>query len=118
MSPAAGSGVPGAVPVENADVDTASDDYATRFRGAVGAWFLAEQARATRELLAGLPRGATVLDVGGGHAQLTPMLLEAGYVVTVVGSQPGADVQLRPFVRDGRVRFETGKYQIPSAEIE
>ncbi|MBI1797742.1 MAG: class I SAM-dependent methyltransferase [Candidatus Eisenbacteria bacterium] len=93
---------------ERADVDTASDDYATRFAGGVGRWFLAEQARATRALLADLPGGATVLDVGGGHAQLTPMLLEAGYDVTVVGSGPGADRQLRPFIARGAVRFATG----------
>jgi SAM-dependent methyltransferase len=93
---------------ENADVDTASDDYASRFAGAVGRWFLDEQARATRTLLEDLPRGASVLDVGGGHAQLTPMLLEAGYQVTVIGSEPGADVQLRPFVTRGAVRFDLG----------
>jgi SAM-dependent methyltransferase len=99
---------PAAAPIENADVDTASDDYATRFAGAVGRWFLDEQARATRALLADLPRGATVLDVGGGHAQLTPMLLDAGYAVTVIGSEPGAEVQLRPFLARGAVRFEVG----------
>ena len=97
----------GHAPVENADVATASDDYASRFAGSVGAWFLAEQARTTREMLADLPRGAQVLDVGGGHAQLTPMLLEAGYQVTVLGSGPGADHQLVPFLARG-VRFETG----------
>jgi SAM-dependent methyltransferase len=110
VSPAAAAdSTPGApAPVEKADVGTASDDYASRFAGAVGRWFLDEQARATRALLADLPRGASVLDVGGGHAQLTPMLLEAGYRVTVIGSEPGADVQLRPFVTRGAVRFDVG----------
>jgi len=28
------------------------------------------------------------LDVGGGHAQIAPLLIEAGYAVTVVGSNP------------------------------
>src|SRR5690348_10446475 len=64
---------------ETADVETSSDDYARRFAGTVGAWFLERQADATRELLADLPHGAKVVDVGGGHAQLTPMLVEAGY---------------------------------------
>jgi SAM-dependent methyltransferase len=99
---------PAPATIEDADVVTASDDYASRFSGPVGAWFLAEQARATRALLGDLPRGARVLEVGGGHAQLTPMLLEAGYQVTVIGSGPGADHRLRPFVERGAVRFETG----------
>jgi SAM-dependent methyltransferase len=92
--------------LETADVDTASDDYARRFAGPVGRWFLDLQAQTSRALLADLPHGATVLDVGGGHAQLTPMLLEAGFAVTVIGSGPGADRQLAPFLARG-VRYES-----------
>src|SRR5262245_53053861 len=55
--------VPGAR--EEADVATSSADYARRFAGGVGAWFLEVQAKATVELLAPWP-GASVLDVGGG----------------------------------------------------
>lgn len=108
---------PDAAPgLETADVDTASDDYARRFAGPVGRWFLDEQANATRALLADLPRGATVLDVGGGHAQLTPMLLDAGFDVTVIGSGPGADRQLAPFLARG-VRYQSADLlALPCAE--
>ncbi|MDQ2673475.1 MAG: methyltransferase, partial [Chloroflexota bacterium] len=71
---------------EDADVESSSEAYARRFAGPVGQWFLELQARLTLESLAGLPPGATILDVGGGHAQLAPPLVEAGYRVTVVGS--------------------------------
>ncbi len=94
---------------ETADVETSSADYAARFAGPVGAWFLAVQARATLELLADLPSGATVLDVGGGHAQLTPALVEARYQVTVVGSDAAARARLTPWTADGRVRFEVAE---------
>jgi SAM-dependent methyltransferase len=91
---------------ETADVETASPDYARRFAGPVGEWFLERQARATVELLSGLRRGARVLDVGGGHAQLTPALLAAGYEVVVVGSAPSCAERLSPWLGGGRCRFD------------
>jgi SAM-dependent methyltransferase len=94
---------------ETADVETSSADYAARFAGPVGAWFLEVQARATLELLADLPSGAAVLDVGGGHAQLTPALVEARYRVTVVGSDAAAGARLTPWTADGRIRFEVAE---------
>jgi len=53
---------------ETADIETASEDYARRFAGEVGAWLLQLQALATLQMLAAYP-GAAVLD-GGGHGQL------------------------------------------------
>ncbi len=70
---------------ETADIETASDDYASRFSGSVGEYFLDVQAQLTLELLQDMP-GASVLDVGGGHAQLTTPLARNGYNVTVTGS--------------------------------
>ena len=71
------------------DVETSSDGYARRFAGGVGAWFLEAQARITLDLLAPWPR-ARVLDVGGGHAQLTGPLVEAGLRRDVYGSDAAA----------------------------
>lgn len=81
------SGAPSAGPPwrGSADVETSSDAYADRFAGEVGAWFLEVQAATALELLAPWP-GARVLDVGGGHGQLAPPLLNHGYDVTVAGS--------------------------------
>lgn len=91
---------------EDADVESSSELYARRFAGPVGQWFLDLQARLTLECLAGLPRGSTVLDVGGGHAQLAPPLLEAGYQVTVVGSDASCGTRLASLTAAGRCRFE------------
>ena len=91
---------------EDADIGTSSDDYARRFRGAVGRWFLETQTRLTLKLLCELPAGASILDVGGGHAQIAPPLVEAGYEVTVVGSDPICGVRLEPLTASGRYRFE------------
>jgi len=70
---------------ETADIETASDDYASRFAGSVGKYFLDVQASLTLDVLHDLPR-ASVLDVGGGHGQLTMPLATHGYDVTVTGS--------------------------------
>jgi SAM-dependent methyltransferase len=70
---------------EAADIETSSEEYASRFAGPVGELFLDIQQQAVLELLAPWP-GARVLDVGGGHAQLAPPLVRSGYRVTVAGS--------------------------------
>ncbi|CAN5754632.1 hypothetical protein BH24GEM1_BH24GEM1_16630 [soil metagenome] len=98
-------------PREDADVESSSETYARRFAGPVGRWFVDSQTRITLDCLAGLPPGATVLDVGGGHAQVAPPLVEAGYEVTVVGSDPSCGARLRPLVSDGRCRFDVGDLQ-------
>lgn len=92
---------------ETPDIETSSDDYAARFGGPVGAWLLAVQEAATVELLAGLG-GRRVLDVGGGHGQLTGPLLALGYEVTVFGSDPRCAGRIRPFLDGARCRFEAG----------
>lgn len=68
-----------------ADVETSSDEYARRFSGEVGRFFLDVQNSTVLDLLAPWS-GTTVLDVGGGHAQLAPALVERGFRVTVAGS--------------------------------
>ena len=92
---------------EAPDVETSSDAYAKRFSGKAGAFFLERQERVVLDLLAD-KRGVTVLDVGGGHGQLTGPLTAAGNQVTVIGSTPGCEarVHLDPRARD--VRFVTG----------
>jgi ubiquinone/menaquinone biosynthesis C-methylase UbiE len=96
---------------ENADVDSSSDQYARRFSGAVGRWFLDVQTRITLDALAGLPHGATVLDVGGGHAQVAPPLIAAGYRVTVAGSDPSCGNRLLPWTSIGQCRFDVADLQ-------
>src|SRR6476660_3071093 len=97
--------------VENADIGTSSEDYARRFAGAVGRWFVETQSRMTLSLLGSLPIGASILDVGGGHAQIAPPLIEAGYEVTVVGSDPVCSARLQPWLSTNRCRFEVANLQ-------
>jgi SAM-dependent methyltransferase len=91
----------------DADVETSSAAYARRFEGPVGRWFLDVQARTTLELLRPR-RGSPVLDVGGGHAQLTGPLVEAECDVTVYGSADSCSERLQDWVRSGQARFRSG----------
>lgn len=92
---------------ETADIETSSDDYATRFAGPAGQWMLEVQERLTLDLLAGFA-GATVLDVGGGHGQIARPLCAAGHAVTVLGSAASCRHRIADLVDAGRCRFEVG----------
>jgi SAM-dependent methyltransferase len=82
--------------------------YALRFAGPVGRWFLERQAALVLDLLGPWP-GAHVLDVGGGHGQLTRPLLEAGFDVTVLASSPDAcSADVRDLAEAGLIRVEHG----------
>jgi SAM-dependent methyltransferase len=77
------------------DVESSTDHYALRFRGSTGRWFLERQEATVLEILSGLGPSLRILEVGGGHAQLTPALVRAGHRVTVQGSSPGCAARLR-----------------------
>lgn len=81
--------------LETADIETSSDGYASRFSGEVGEWFLDKQLQITKKFL----ESGTILDVGGGHAQLANPLSKAGYNVTVVGSDEACKARLAPSVQ-------------------
>jgi ubiquinone/menaquinone biosynthesis C-methylase UbiE len=69
------------------DVETASEGYAGRFRSPVGQWLLSVQEQGVRRLLEACGSGPLdVLEIGGGHGQLTELFLSAGHRVTVQGS--------------------------------
>ena len=92
---------------ETADVETATDDYASRFSGPVGTWMLEVQEHAVNTLL-GAPEGRTLLDVGGGHGQLAGPLARAGWRVTVQGSDEVCARRIAPLIKAGTVQFATG----------
>lgn len=92
---------------ETADIETSSDGYATRFAGGVGKWFLNVQEQATLRMLAPYP-GATVLDVGGGHGQMTGALVACGFDATVVGSNPLCAKRIQHYLDARRCSFEVG----------
>jgi ubiquinone/menaquinone biosynthesis C-methylase UbiE len=107
----AASSAPGLTLVrETPDVETSSDGYASRFRGAAGAYFLSVQQRGLEALLArDAPlRETTVLDVGGGHGQLAAPLAAHGCHVTVVGSTPECRVRIVGAGSGQRIQFVAG----------
>lgn len=92
--------------IETADIETASDDYATRFSGDIGDYFLAVQTEITLRLLKSFPM-ASVLDIGGGHAQLAVPLVRNGYDVTVTGSDNICRKRLDMLLPKGSFSYQT-----------
>ncbi len=70
----------------------------------MGRFFLEVQSALTLALLQPFPR-ASILDVGGGHGQLTGPLVDAGFDVTVLGSDPSCEARVRTWTGAGRARF-------------
>lgn len=91
--------------IETADIETASDDYATRFSGAVGEYFLSVQYNITRSFL-GQDLHISILDIGGGHAQLAVPLAQDGFRVTVTGSDESCRQRLDRELPGGSYAFE------------
>ena len=87
------------------DVETASEDYARRFAGVVGEYFLEVQTKTVLDLLAPWPL-ARVLEVGGGHAQLAGPLIERGFQVTVTGSEEACRERLDRSLPPGSFGFQ------------
>lgn len=101
---------------EDADVETASPDYASRFDSPTGRWMLDVQRDIVFDLLRDL-RSSSVLEIGGGHAQLAPALAEGGHAVSVLASSPMAiGVALRASAEAGRLRVITGDLRNPPVE--
>jgi ubiquinone/menaquinone biosynthesis C-methylase UbiE len=102
--------------LESPDIETASADYAQRFAGEVGGYFLDTQTRAVLELLTPWPR-ARVLDVGGGHGQIAAPLVARGYDVTVVGSNQRCRERLDLLLKPGSFAFVSGNIlELPFAD--
>lgn len=94
-------------PRETPDIETSTDAYAGRFTGPVGTWLLDVQWAAIRGLLDDGP-GSHVLELGGGHGQITGSLLDHDYRVTVLGSTPACAKRTRPFLEQHRCAFHAG----------
>jgi hypothetical protein len=95
------------------DIETASEDYARRFAGKVGDYFLKVQSSTVLKLLGPGP-GLTVLDVGGGHAQLAVPLVGSGFEVTVTGSDAICRRRLDGRLSPGSFHFQvSGLLRLP-----
>jgi len=94
---------------ETADIESSTDAYAQRFAGPTGQWMLSRQESITQALLRHCgKKGATVLDVGGGHGQLAIPLGKSGFDVTVLGSSPACAHRLQAAIDKNQCRFRTG----------
>lgn len=103
---------------ETADIETSSDDYASRFSGNVGEYFLQIQLDILLSLL-GPQRGQKkkILDVGGGHAQLAVPLVKRGYDTTVTGSHDSCRRRLAEQLPEGGYTYQTcDMLQLPFAD--
>lgn len=98
---------PDQTPPETADVETSSDDYASRFAGKTGEWMLKVQGGIAMSFLKDIPN-ATVLDVGGGHGQIATPLSRNGFKVTVLGSDESCKQRIEGLVDNGKCGFKTG----------
>lgn len=92
---------------ETADIETSSDDYASRFSGAIGDWLLKIQENATLKMLSPYA-GASILDVGGGHGQLTSTLVRNGFCVTVLGSDESCKTRISSLIDQRMCDFKVG----------
>lgn len=89
------------------DIHSSTDDYATRFRGEVGQWFLKVQETGTQKLLSGKPP-MTILDAGGGHGQNIEGLLRAGHKITVLGSDASCKKRIQNYIDHSGIQFAEG----------
>lgn len=84
---------------ETPDVHTSSSEYRRRFEGGGRLALLRQEDGVARLLRAVGDAPLAVLDVGGGHAQLTEVLHRAGHRVVVHGSSPDCFAWIAPMVR-------------------
>ena len=91
---------------ETPDIASSSEDYASRFSGSVGRFFLETQNKIISQFIGAQP--TRVLDVGGGHAQLAPILHSAGHEVTILGSDGSCEELLKRAMPRNSYQFVTG----------
>lgn len=68
---------------------------------------LSVQEKIVLDLLGG-QKNLSILDVGGGHGQLSLPLARGGYDVTVLGSSAECAQRIKTEVESGKIRFQVG----------
>ena len=85
------------------DVASSSNEYAKRFAGEAGAYFLETQKNCVVKLLSNLVlpnENPKILELGGGHCQLLDTYLDLGFFVTIQGSDE------RSFIRPTELGYK------------
>jgi len=78
---------------ETPDIETASDDYASRFAGAAGVFFMDTQ-NSTVERVLGSDCKGVAIELGGGHGQLVSILEKAGCDIIEYSSNANCHIML------------------------
>jgi len=92
---------------ETPDVESSTDNYATRFTGEIGEWFLHVQSNATYYCLADMDPGK-VLDAGGGHGQNVRTVLSLHHQMYILGSKVSCKHRVQEKIDAREVHFELG----------
>lgn len=101
---------------ETADIHSSTEEYAQRFSGSVGEFFLKRQEDSILKLLKDKDI-KSVLDVGGGHAQIALPLAKSGYNVTVLGSEQSCSSRLSSALNSNSLAFQVGNLiELPFAD--
>jgi ubiquinone/menaquinone biosynthesis C-methylase UbiE len=104
---------------DHPDVAASTDEYAHRFAGPVGRWFLDVQNTFMLAALEGYGRPLRIVDVGGGHGQLAGPFSAAGHSVEVVGSTAQCAARLTRWIESGACTFRTASLlDLPYADCE
>lgn len=94
--------------LETADIETSSDEYAKRFSGDIGNYFLEIQEKITMDFLNFLTPNTTILDIGGGHAQLAVPVVNKNFDLTVLGSDQSCRKRLDFLLKPKSFKFIVG----------
>jgi len=93
------------------DIESSTSNYARRFEGLIGQWFIDVQSCGTHKLLAKaglLTPGLKVLDVGGGHGQNVNIMNTLGHKLTILGSDLSCKYLLTDALYNGAATFSVG----------
>ncbi len=89
------------------DIASSTEDYAARFSGPVGHFLLSVQNKTILDLVTNAA-SKKVLDVGGGHAQLAPMISQHVRDYSVTGSSEQCSQLLSELIEDKKIKFNKG----------
>ncbi len=94
---------------EQPDIESSTPDYATRFSGDTGEWFLSIQCHALKSAISNTDnKKHKILDVGGGHGQDVEVITSEGHSLTILGSDESCAQMIRNELLKGLVSFDQG----------
>lgn len=96
--------------VETPDIESSNADYARRFEGEIGKYLLTLQSNAIVELLFENENDEikSLLDVGGAHCQVVPVLLGRIARLEILGSDTLSEQYAKECIPQGGYRYQKG----------